>query len=256
MSLTKIIKIKSSHDSSHTNHAVWRTQLGMTEQALQRCRAISLIGAIIPNKSYNINSLNNVLRYDLDSGGDASLTVPVGNYTTAELMAVVATTLTGVTITQQDYTSLINFASGSGTTIDISSLETDALSTLAPFLGITTDISLGNSANIDADVIPDLNGLDAVLVESARLAPSNLISSGTDGVSEDYNVIACIPITVSFGYNEIWVQETTEQSKVLYDQPRNITDIDIRLTDLNHNVLDLQSESTLIFRAYYDRSSY
>ena len=252
MANTRLVKITSSHDSLHTNHGSFNVNLGQTEQGCQRVRSIALIGAVIPNKIFNINSSNNVLRYNLTGAGKASLTIAVGNYTTAEIMAVIATTFTGVTITQSPYTTYINWATDAGVTLDIDTENSDALSTLAPYLGINIDIALTASQNVDSSNIPDLNGTDMFLIESTRLAPSNLVNSAEDSVSVDKPVIAIIPVTVAFGYNEVFVdQGNLEQTRVTYHNPRNITAIDIRITDSKHRVLDLQSEVTLIFRVYF-----
>ena len=250
---TKLIKIKSSHDSQNNNHASFRTHLSQTFPEIRAIKSIALIGGILPNKVYSVRTgVNDVLRYNLDTAGITSLTVAQGNYTTSELMTVMAAEFgSGVTIIQQDYTKYINFATDAGTTLDLYTVESDSLSTMSTSIGLNIDIVLGNSSNSDTSNTPDLN-FDMYLIKSNVLANNNLISSSTDSPAVSNNTIACIPSTVSFGFNETWLdQGNLEQTRITYDQPRNISDIDIQIHDSNDVLLDLQSEVTLIFRVYY-----
>ena len=247
--LSTLIKITSTHDTAHTNHSSFRYSLGQHAIGLHEVKAVVLVSAIIPNKQYNVNSNNNVLRYDLNGAGDASLTVPVGQYTTTTLTAYIQSQIAGTTFTQDTTTQKINIATTN--TLDIHDIDTDPLSTLAPHLGINTALVIGAASNDDASDIPDLNGTDMFLIHSNALANSNMVSSDDSQVTTDYSVLAVVPVSVNFGFNEVYEHLSSTESIIRYQQPRNINSIDVRITDQHNNNLDLQSPVTLVFRAYY-----
>lgn len=250
MSRTKLIKVQSQHDSKHVNHSRFSFNLGMVDPDLHKVTSVILVGAVIPNKQYNVNSTNNVLRYNLNGAGVASLTVPVGQYTTTTLMAYLQANIAGTTWTQDATTQIINIATTN--TLDIESETSDVLSTLSPVLGINTALTIGGASNDDAEDIPDLNGTDLFLIESQTLAGNNMVSSLPNLAPMNKNVIAVVPVDVFFGSNQVWSdQGNLEQSRVTYSQPKNITNIDIKITDQNHNSLNLMSPCTLIFRVYF-----
>ena len=89
------------------------------------------------------------------------------------------------------------------------------------------------------------------LIHSNALATGNMISSDDDQVTTDYGCLAVVPITVNFGFNEVYEHLSSTESVMSYDTPRNINTIDIKITDQYNNTLDLQSPVTLIFRAFY-----
>lgn len=246
---SKLIKLTSSHDPSHVNHSQFRYNMGMHEPEFHEATGILLVGAVIPNKQYNVNSNNNVLRYNLNGAGVASLTVPVGQYTTATLMSYIQSNVANTTITQNATTQKINFACTQ--TLDLYSEDGDALSTLAPYLGIYTTLNIGAGGNDDAESIPDLNGVDMFLIESTTLAPNNLVSSFPSNATSTKNVIANVPVDVVFGNNQTYEYTGYEDSRIVFSARKNITNIDIKITDQNHNDLDLQSPCTLIFRVFY-----
>lgn len=247
MSGSKLIKVHSDHDASHVNHSLFRFNLGQYEIATHRVKSIVLVAAVVPNKHYNVNSNNNVLRYDT-GGAVASIVVPVGQYSTTTLIAYLQSQLAGSTWTQSTLNYLINVASAG--VLNLYSVDTDPLSTLAPYLGLNTDVALNISAS-DFENMPDLNGMDMFLIESQTLASNNMISSLSTGAVSSKNVIACIPIDVTWGANQTYEYNGSEDSRVTFTDPRNITNIDIKITDQHHNSLSLQSPSTFIFRVYY-----
>jgi len=249
MSRTKLVKIQSSHDPSHINHSKFRFNLGSLEPDLHAVHSVICICAVIPNKQYNVNSNNNVLRYDLNGVGVASLVVPIGQYNTTTLMAALQASLAGTTFTQNALTQKLNVATTDS--LDIKSVDDDALSTLAPHLGISTSLALLAGNNDDFEDIPDLNGTDMFLIESSTLASNNMVSSLPGLAPSSKNVIAIVPVDVFYGANQVYHDQNSEQSRVSYAQTKNVSDIDITITDQNHNSLDLQSPCTLIFRVYY-----
>jgi hypothetical protein len=206
--------------------------------------SVALIAAVIPNKHYNINSDNNGLTYDLNGAGDTTLSVPVGQYTTTTLMAYLATQIAGTTWTQNATTQKINILTT--TSLDIS------IGGLADSLGINTALSIAPAGNDNASDIPDLAGTDMFLIESSTLASNNMVSSLPGNAPSSKSVFATVPVDVFFGANQSWSdQGNLEQSRITYDAPRNISRVDIKITDQDHNTLDLQSPVTLIFRIYY-----
>lgn len=246
---SKLIKITSNHDSSHINHSEFKYNLDHHSPELQSIKSIVLVTAVISNTHYNINTYNNVLRYNLNAAGVASLTIPVGQYNATTLLAYLQTNIAGTTWTLDSTTYKINIATTQS--LDLYSSADDALSTIAPNLGINTTLNILAASNDDAENTMDINGTDMVLVESNRLGRNNMLSSFSGTIASDKPVVACIPITTLFGDNEIYEHLSSEETRITYDTPRAITNIDIKLTDKDHNILTLQTPCTLVFRFYY-----
>jgi hypothetical protein len=250
---TKLLKLTSDHDTSHSNHSSFKYNLGYIDDALERVKSIVLISAVIPNSQPSINANCNTLRYELNGGGIASLVVPSGQYSTTTLIAYLQTQLAGTTWTQDTTTNKVNIATNGATTLDLYSKGTDPLSTLAPRLGLNTDITLAISSNDDCENIPNLNGTSMFLLESNAISSNNTLTSiSTNNRGSSSNVFCAIPVTAPYGAVNVFNdQGFLEQTRVTFDSPRGVGLIDIKITDENGNTLYLESPSTLIFRIYY-----
>lgn len=244
---SKLIRV-SSKDLLHSSDTSTKftINLGYEEKDLHKVLKTTLISAIFSNTHYNINANNNTWIYDLN-GVETTKIIPIGQYNTTTLMAELILLEPAFTISQSTLTGKISFEVGAGD-YTIYSQTTKPLSTISPFLGIITDSPVDTTAPYTADYVPNLNGLDLIFVKSYALAKSNTIDS--DG--SEYNILTCIPVDVAFGANVVYHNTSVDEgTAIVYGQPRNLHNIDIELTDQNHNPIHIQDDVVLIFKVYF-----
>lgn len=227
---------------------------------LNRIKSYFIKSVSVPNVEYNIhdtyvNEPANNLLYVASSGGGLRpvITIPVGQYTLAQLITAITSSATGVAlglaITQDPVTYKLTITSTAVGGIKIYSVDSTPSSTLSPSLGISTQTA-SFSSSITSNGLPDLAGNQNIYIGSIKM------SSGTTLIDSRFNnlkVITTIPVDVPFGdvvhYETFdYVKDTIEADRYL-----NFGDIDIRLYNDFGQVLDLQGlEFTMIIKAFYD----
>lgn len=236
MSSTKLIRI-SNNDRVSGNGTKFSVNLGFEETEIHRVLKTTLVSLVFNNNHTNVNPSNNTFSYEI-GGVPNSITIPVGQYSTTTLIAEIISQEPAFTITQSSTTYLLNFTVG--TTCKILS------SGLGSFIGFTEDSA--TAASVDADAIPNLNGLDLVMIKSDTLAKNNMI----DTDRKEHSVLSVVPVNVSFGLNAVFHDTgIDESSHVVYRSRRNLTAIDIELTDQNHNPVYIDGQIDIILKVYF-----
>lgn len=212
---------------------------------------IVLSRIVFPNFMYNINTTNYTFRFTNDVDGALSVTLPVGQYKITELISALQTAinllLTNVlTITQEALTDKLIFTMDIGT-MAFSSVETDPLNVMAPYLGLTLDS--GASTVTTFDSMTRLNGLTQCFIHSNRLSKQN--SSSSDGFGND--TFCSIPIVEPFGNFVYWTNTNHELASVNYISPRKLdSEIDIQLRDQNNQLIEIGGHHVdLTFKIYF-----
>jgi hypothetical protein len=237
MSNTKLIRISSKDRVSGTN-TNFVCSLGYEDLAVHRVRKATLVSCIFNNNEYNVNGNNNTLTYEIN-GAPLTLVVPEGQYSTSTLIAYIQAQQPLFTAITQDTTNYkLSFTTA--TTCQIFS------SGLGEYIGFTEDST--TAITITADNIPNLNGLDAVLIKSDKLANGNML----DSKQNEDSVFAVVPVDVSFGLQNVYHDTGLSESSHTTFAPRNLSSIDIELTNQRGEPVDIQGEVVLVLKAYYD----
>jgi hypothetical protein len=201
----------------------------------------------IPNQFYNINENNNQLRI---LGGNMGLpenvTITPGQYNIDQLISALKTAIDNelvtdsVDITKDTITNRLTFTTTANLVISISSL--------CPVLGITT--TLNGLVNV-AQEPWNLNDLQFVQVHSNAVGSSH----GIDASRGIISLIETVPLTETpFGAVAHRQNNDDVLSEILYDQPRNMFNIDVRLRDQDGTLLALPDNHncTVILKIYFD----
>jgi hypothetical protein len=198
----------------------------------------------VPYTFFIWNSNNNVLTFN---GGAVSVTITPGSYSMSSLTSMLQTNINtafGDATTLVTYNiSTFRITISRGTSFIIDSVNDQATSTASTALGFTSSTTSGTTAT--AQSVANISGPNYILVESDCLAKARL--NKTIYADNSYrDVILVLPVDVSYG--DIITLTGKIPVTVSYSYKLNIlsTDkIDIKITDENHNVIDLNgSEAT------------
>jgi len=264
MSLEKLLVISSEDkDSSSNSNSDFVVSLKETYYT-QNIDRIMIKDIIVPNVFPNIRgdnygtSQNNQFRL-VDSFGSllSLITIPEGQYLISTFGVPPANDLLvalkagidpiiapeTVTITINPITQKLNFTFSGGIGYDFAPTP---LSPLNNVLGIERPTNVP-SLSLNAQSLTDLGGYPMVYVHSKKLAESN-------GIDGDFGLISlaeAVSLTEApFGSYAYRQNNDDELSSVIYDNPRNLSRIQIILRDNKGNKLDIGTHTmTVIFKA-------
>lgn len=198
-----------------------------TSTKVNQVKRVTIRRVKIPNTEYNINSKNNKLNVESTLNGTLNLTIPIGQYTTAELLTEIKTLYDAanapsvITFIQNSKTGIISWSISSDT------IYFDSASILAPYLGIKTTVAA--SAGATFDMPPNLYGLTSVKILSNEIANCNSVTS-----KQEYSNILCVvPIKVAYGQYDHYEPQDHELSAIKYKVPKDLRYIDIIILDEN-----------------------
>jgi len=202
---------------------------------------ISVMNAQFPNSFYTITSNNNTCYYRYGVIDD-NFNVPVGNYNATTLIAELTSYFTGVgrpftTIIIDTDTGLLTFTAPTNFSFYLcpfnAILGFFRETTLVSFTAPNTISSVGNA--LTAPFPLNLLGIKQLLVKSSQLAISSF-DSKSSGIGD---TLACIVNGVA-SYGLIQYEMTNELNKNLLINP-NVSQIDIRITDENDNLINFNN---------------
>jgi hypothetical protein len=202
----------------------------------------------IPNQFYNITDDNNKLRV---LGGSMGLpedaVVVAGQYNIDQLISALTIAIDNllvtdsVVITKNTITNILTFTTTSG-------LLLSASSSMSPVIGLTSSPS-GNVIVMDEPW--NLNDLQFVQVHSNAVGSAH----GLDASRGIISLIETVSM-VETPFGAVAHRQNNDDiiSEILYDQPRNMFNIDIRLRDQDGKLLSLPSNHncTVILKIYFD----
>lgn len=183
---------------------------------------ISACDAQIPISYYLINDSNNTLYFSVNEGEQLSLSILQGNYTASSLLTFLSASILvsyyGFSITYDD--SALSFTFSNPQTFIFY-----GTSTCFKFIGLNSGnyvSSLSGSYYITSDCVIDFSGIRNIYIYS------NLnTKSITSGSSKFENILAKIPVTVSYGFLLFWTNFTLYKS-MIHDNYLNYFEINIK----------------------------
>jgi hypothetical protein len=198
----------------------------------------------VPYTFFIWNSNNNVLTFN---GNTVSVTIPSGSYSMSGITAILQNAINtafGDTSTLVTYNiSTFKITISRGTAFVIDAFKDVPESTASTMLGFS--VSTTNSVTATGQNAANISGPNYILVESEKLAKARLHK--TIYADNSYrDVILVLPVDVSYG--DIITLTGKIPVTVTYSYKLNIEStekIDIKITDENHNIIDLNgSEAT------------
>ena len=217
----------------------------------------------IPNVFYNIDNIgynftntgNNKFVWINPANNYQITTIPRGQYTTAQLLAVINTAIYAaytpngsVSLILNPITQKIEIVNTSGQSFGISIL----LSTIAPYLGMLIDVPWTTLSSVLFTGFPNLAGIQEVYITSQKISDgSNMIVAS----NTMYPVILNVQISVPFGAFQHYETNHPEIDDIEYasiSQGTSIRQVDIQLRDRFGNILDLGGlPFNLIMKIYH-----
>ena len=220
----------------------------------------------IPNVFYNIDNIG----YNFTNTGnnkfvwlDASnitqiTTLPRGQYTISQLLTAInlilfpAYTPNGsVKLIYNPITQKIEISNTSGQSFGIS-----VNSTIAPYLGMLSDVPWTTTSSVPFAGFPNLAGIQEVYITSQKISDgSNMIVAS----NTMYPVILNVQMSVPFGAFQHYETNHPEIDDIEYpsiSQGTSIRQVDIQLRDRFGNILDLGGlPFNLIMKIYHVHNS-
>jgi len=231
----------------------------VSSQACASVTSISLLQFTMNRVFGNIYEGSNVLVIDNDGGPTRTITVPAGQFTITQLvdtLNILASTIYGVNElvftwdTVLDRVSITSF-NGDGETYTI----VWDLSTLAPYIGISNDLSIPPNLTVICPSPPQLQGPDQIYVESQILASGQCLDDpqATGGSIPLLGIIPCGD--VPYGYTINYTVQELDQTVVFtnHGQPGQLKRIDISITDKFGYLLNIPETcyADILFRVTY-----
>jgi hypothetical protein len=189
------------------------------------------------NFEYNINTKNQVLTLVTGADGSQTQIIPAGQYILSDLITTIQNIFNPVltntlTITQDPNSYLLTFAISGGDTIQV-----DASSTMAPFLGYTATDPLASS--VIAQRVPRLNGLTSCFIRSTHLAKGQYHDN-----RRDKDILTSIQVASDFGQYVYWESFQSELASVNYPRARKLdSTLDFQFLDQNLQEIELNGHN-------------
>lgn len=219
----------------------------------QKCYGVSIKEISVPNSQYNIRSQgaqNNIILFKENGQPDAQVIIPEGQYTISTFMAAIQSGMNAVLVSgtvavsqvaltqkiQMVYTgtSAIMYNKSDG------NLAADAMGVF------TTSV---DTANYISDYPPDLSGYQLLNLHCKQISRNGSIASSFGFT----NAIETISFhNTPYGAYSVKENETEDFNLNEYDDVNNIGRLEIRLRDLQGNIVDIGTKKLfIVIRCYF-----
>ena len=253
----KYIRVSNQERTSGTP-SNFQVNLG-NDTILDRCEQIQLISAVIPNVGFNISAAigNNQFNIFFLPGTPASFIIPDGQYTTAELLALLNAVVppAGTFVaTQNPNTGRITLTSSVTAFVVAGSRSFPNTSGLNSYLGFTTTSPGAGSLVWTAETRPTLYGDTVFFIHSPELGANitYLDTLTTKGQTNDVNGMFTIPVNVP--YNSVQTYQAEAEDRVVFGRRtrsiRNFT-IVLRTNNGRELVLGENDQVLLVMKAVF-----
>lgn len=253
-----LLRINSKYKKKGESNAQFTYDL-VSSQACASVTSISLLQFTMNRVFGNIYIGSNVLAIDNDIGQTFIITVPEGQYTITQLvdtLNILANTILGPTELVFTWDTVLD-------RVAITSYNGDDetytivwdLSTLAPYIGISTNLEIPFNQTVVCPSPPQLQGPDQIFVESQILASGQCLDDpkATGGSIPLLGIIPCGD--VPYGYTINYTVQELDQTVVVtnHGQPGQLKRIDISITDKFGYLLNIPEAcySDILFRVTY-----
>ena len=254
-SRTRLLRIASSDQVKSLSDSNSRFTVALNETLnIQEIKGYSVVSVSFPNVFNNISSsdLSNRLVILTDDGGgpiEQFIDLDEGWYTVDDLTEALTAEINNLiapdTVTIAPVSAVnqrLQFTVTGGTTISYTNLQ----GSLATILGITETSPF--LSTYTCDELTRLNGVTDAYVHSKVLASGNLI----DAEGKIFSTAVCVPVRAAFGFWNHYESPDEDITGVMFDSPRNLQQIEIRLRALDGTILEIgQNELIIVMRVFY-----
>ena len=249
--LPKLLVINSKDKEVGSNSNSDFTIQAQETYLLQGISRIVIVECTVPNLYTNINEDNNILNFKESGGPDLQAFIPVGQYNITQLITALESEIESlVTVGNVPTITLNPISNKLQIDMALTGIELLGTSTISEVIGMVPGENLVNNAlQTLLPRIVNLSGVPIVYVHSRVLSSSYGIDAGK-GLN---NLVVAVPLNEApFGSYATLLPKDLAVSEIVYDSPRNITSLDIRLRDSQGKILDIGNlHMTLIVKLYF-----
>lgn len=251
------IKIISLICTPENKNATGSYKIALGSLSNFQFEAVSLKGCTFRNVQYNVRAtganINNTFYFDLD-GTPETVIIPEGFYTIYELIAVVKLGIETIlassgiiplpTLTSLEYNSIsakveiLVDGNGSATAFDLTGgTNEDSINFL---MGNSIDVSLETLTPTlyTFDSLVNLQGQDVVHLICSNISQNaGIVGNLKNG--KNLSLVRVLPVSSPFGGLCIYDSSDIDGEAIRYNNPVNLTNIEISITDVFGNTLDL-----------------
>lgn len=253
----KYIRVSNQERTSGTP-SNFQVNLG-NDTLLDRCEQIQLISAVIPNVGFNISAAigNNQFNIFFLPSTPASIIIPDGQYTTAELLTLINAIVPPAgrfVATQNPNTGRITLTASATQFVVAGSRSFPNTSGLNSYLGFTTTSPGSGSLVWTAETRPALYGDTVFFIHSPELGMNitYLDTVTTGGQTNDVNGMFTIPVNVP--YNAVQTYQAEAEDRVVFGRRtrsvRNFT-IVLRTNNGRELVLGENDQVVIVMKAVF-----
>ncbi len=228
---SKMVQVNSALRSTGT---VSNFSLDFLTRDLDKVIKVTMIKATLPRLFFNIQSWNNQINIIHPAGINNLFTVPPGQYTITTLTAALNLATAGIFVSwvYNTATSRLEATYSSVTTV---TLDSSALSTIGPYIGLTQDIVLGLPTELSSP--PQLSGLDEVYIKSNLVAATSTVAAGEISAK---SIIGNINFTnVPYGFTGRWDSHHLDIAHVSYETQVCMRKIDCQIVDVYDHLVEM-----------------
>ena len=250
-SLFRFVRINSKNRVQGTpnNFTVDLSQ----DQTTHKVAEVHIMSASVINNFYNIVAEISGIVTIGSVGGLNVFSIPEGFYNTTQLLAELKAQMDAfyapntITFTQSPTTNKITYTMV-GENMSFVSVSDNALSTAAPKLGI--NITTASALSGTFDQTPALNGVEHVYIQSSKINPSGNIRSQQGTFDATF---LSMPVRVPYGSLITYQAQAAHQEQINYNSARDLSIIDIRLTDDDGRLLNIgeNHEVVIVLKFFY-----
>lgn len=192
---------------------------------LDKVVGVTLIEAKLARMFTNIQSWNNTLNVYHPAGIPNLYTIPVGQYNIIELTAAL-NAATAATLVSWTYDAGTRRLTATQVTFPCD-VDAGPLSTIAPYIGLTSTVSLGSPTALASP--PQLNGPDLVYIKSNLVAASSTVVAGTTAMK---SIVGMIDYTqIPFGFSGSFMANSLTVRRMSFPGQVCMRKMDIQIVD-------------------------
>jgi len=215
---------------------------------LDKVRAVSVVKASLPRVFPNIWVVNNTIDIQHPLGIDNFFTIPPGQYDVTSLTAALNTATAGISVSWVWMAADQRFQATYGGVGSAYLISDPSLSTIANYIGLTSDVTLGAPALLPSP--PDLAGPYEIVVNSSLVANTSCVAAGEQTYIPF--VVSISFVDTPYGFVGRFDAQSTEIAKIRFPSDTCLRRIDIVLSDNFQNEISLPDNAFLDLVLQFD----
>jgi len=237
----KLVQVNSAYRSSNSaSNSDFSVDFRTVD--LDNVTQVTMVKASLPRLFPNIWSVNNQIAIEHPAGVNNLYTVPPAYYNVTTLTAALNTATAPIFVTWAFNTVTNKFTATYSSVTTVTLLSNSALSTIGPYIGLTSDVILGAPSDLPSQ--PQLSGPDDVYINSQIVASNSCIAASAILSSQTETNISTIPFLGSISFADVpygfvgrFDSSNLNICHIDFPYQASMRKINVKLTDFLGNVI-------------------